>query len=100
MLARLHHYEELADHVAYFKRAYGLGWHNELHRIGAITTRGECNEVLKRKRGFTRVLLPRLRALRDELEQGIAGASLAKRTPSPSSSHAGASAQAHIDSIP
>ena len=66
MLARLHHYEELADHVEFFRTLYGRCWERWLmKRVG--TYLDEIPGVLRRKRSFNRTLLPRLRRLRGEL---------------------------------
>lgn len=83
MLARLHHYEELEDHVAFFKRAFGTGWEAELMSHGAVVSRGELMAMLKRKRTFSAVVLPRLRSVRWELEQVCPGHSLANPPPAP-----------------
>jgi hypothetical protein len=78
MLARLHHYEELRDHIAFFKRAFGMGWSTELVQRGATNSTGELPAILKQERSFTRVVLPRLRALRLDVEQASPGHNLAK----------------------
>ena len=77
MLARLHHYEELADHVAYVKRMYGQHWEAELKRRGVVWGHALCDNVLKHRKSFPRVLLPRLRALRRQVE-ALCPTSLAK----------------------
>lgn len=82
MLARLHHYEELEDHQAFFKRAFGAGWTAELFGRGVLNTRGEIAAILAKRTAFTRVILPRLRALRFNVEEMCPGHSLAK-PPSP-----------------
>lgn len=67
MQARLHHYEELSDHVAFFKVWFGRHWERcVMGRAG--TYLDEISGVLKHRRSFNRTLLPRLRNLRRHLE--------------------------------
>ena len=63
MLARLHHYEELQQHVSFFKDWYGYAWAKRLREeIG--TSHSEIDGVLARRKSFSNTLLPRLRKLR------------------------------------
>ncbi len=67
MLARLHHYEELSEHVAFFKVWFGRHWERcVMGRAG--TYLDEISGVMNRRRSFNRTLLPRLRKLRLHLE--------------------------------
>ena len=77
MLAMLHHFEELGDHVRFFKMWYGRSWEGHLVR-GGMCSRGEIGHVLARETSFTRVLLPRLRMLRAALEAASPSSNLAK----------------------
>lgn len=65
MLARLHHYEELEQHVSFFKDWFGNAWASALREhIG--TSHSEIDGVLAHRKSFSKTLLPRLRKLRSE----------------------------------
>ena len=71
MNAMLHHYEELEDHVRFYKDWYGRGWEGHLVK-GCIVSRGEIRKTLAHEQVMTRLILPRLRILRAALEAQLA----------------------------
>jgi hypothetical protein len=63
MLAKLHHYEELQQHVSFFKDWFGVAWEQMLQEHIGVSE-GEIRGVMQRKKSFNPTLLPRLRKLR------------------------------------
>ena len=66
MLARLHHYEELKQHLDFFKDWYGTPWELCLRKEIGIQ-HGDVTGALPKRRPFKQALLPKLRALRQRI---------------------------------
>jgi hypothetical protein len=81
MHPRRRHLDELRGHIEFLKVWYGRGWERRLNELGAAG-RGEVFNVLARRCCFSRLLLPRLRALRRQLEWSSPSRCIAKPPPS------------------
>ncbi len=70
MRAQFRHYQELAELISWFKTWYGGSWERKV-REGADVYRGEMSSALRGHKAFSRLLLPKLRRLKLQLETGV-----------------------------